>query len=132
MPVFVGPGSAPDGGFEGKSDRVGFPTATSNPGSAVLGDMFLHTVGAGATLMMHDGTEFVKADGSGSIFISGGTKSTVGSDTLHTFTSPGNFVVTSGSNPAAKLLIVAGGGTGGGGQIWKLWRCRWRRWCSVL
>ena len=67
MPVFVGPGSAPDGGFEGKSDRVGFPTATSNPGSAVLGDMFLHTVGAGATLMMHNGTEFVKADGSGSI-----------------------------------------------------------------
>ena len=60
MPVFVGPGSAPAGGFEGKSDRVGFNTATSDPGSAVIGDMYVQTVGTGATVKIYDGSSYNK------------------------------------------------------------------------
>ena len=56
MPFFVGPGSSPDGGLEMKSDRVGFPTATTNPGSAVVGDMYVQNVGTGATLMTYNGS----------------------------------------------------------------------------
>ena len=44
----------------------------------------------------------------------GGTKSTVGSYTLHTFTSSGSLVVSSG-NDDVDFLIVGGGGAGGGG-----------------
>ena len=45
----------------------------------------------------------------------GGTKSTSGSKTIHTFTSPGTFSVTSGSNTNLEYLVVAGGGGAGGG-----------------
>tara|TARA_R100000030_G_C3172942_1_gene103807 strand:- start:352 stop:537 length:186 start_codon:yes stop_codon:yes gene_type:complete len=58
MPFFVGSGSASDGGLEMKSDRVGIPTGTSDPGSAVLGDMYVQTVGAGATVRIYDGSSY--------------------------------------------------------------------------
>ena len=45
----------------------------------------------------------------------GGTKSTSGSKTIHTFTSPGTFQVTSGSRSNLEYLVVAGGGGAGGG-----------------
>ena len=45
----------------------------------------------------------------------GGTKSTSGDKTIHTFTSPGTFSVTSGSNTNLEYLVVAGGGGAGGG-----------------
>ena len=45
----------------------------------------------------------------------GGTKSTSGSKTIHTFTSPGTFSVTSGSNTDLEYLVVGGGGGAGGG-----------------
>ena len=79
MPFFVGPGSSPDGGLEMRSDRVGFPTATTNPGSAVLGDMYMQTVGAGATLMLYDGTEWAKFNAT-PFSATGGTKTTSGDD----------------------------------------------------
>ena len=41
MPFFVGSGSASDGGLEMKSDRVGIPTGTSDPGSSVVGDVYV-------------------------------------------------------------------------------------------
>ena len=116
MPLFVGPGSAPDGGFEGKGDRVGIPTATSDPGSAVLGDMYYHTVGSGSTLKIYNGSEFVKTSAS-AVSASGGTETTSGNKKIHTFTSPGNFVVSSSGN-VSYLLIAGGGGAGfdvGGG-----------------
>ena len=45
----------------------------------------------------------------------GGTKTTSGSNTLHTFTSSGTFTVTEGGVTDAKILVVAGGGGGGAG-----------------
>jgi hypothetical protein len=45
---------------------------------------------------------------------SGGTKTTSGSNTVHTFTSSGSFTI--GSSMTADILIVAGGGAGGGGD----------------
>ena len=111
MPVFVGPGSAPAGGFEGKSDRVGFNTATSDPGSAVLGDMYVQTVGAGATLRLYDGSEW--QDACRRFSASGGdTEETVGGIKRHVFTGPGNFVVGAGTDNV-DILVVAGGGGGG-------------------
>ncbi len=117
MPVFVGPGSAPDGGFEGRSDRVGFPTATADPGSAVVGDMYVQAVGSGSTLKMYTGTEWVAASaGSGPGFdASGGTTSTSDNNKRHVFTSPGNFVVSAGTENV-NILVVGGGGGGGASQ----------------
>ena len=40
MPVIVGSGGT---GSEGKSDRMGLPTGTSDPGSAAAGDMYYKT-----------------------------------------------------------------------------------------
>ena len=115
MPVFVGPGSAPDGGFEGKSDRVGFNTATSDPGSAVIGDMYVQTVGAGATLRLYDGSSWNDACGTAFSASGGDTVETVNSTKRHIFTSPGNFVVDSGSADV-EILVVGGGGGGGQSQ----------------
>lgn len=51
--------------------------------------------------------------GGGGVVATGGSMSTVGSDTVHTFRSSGTLTVT---NPgAAQVLLVGGGGGGGGG-----------------
>jgi hypothetical protein len=100
MPVFVGPGSAPDGGFEGKSDRVGFPTATADPGSAVVGDMYVQTVGTGSTLKMYNGTVWSGVDSQCSpMSATGGTKDTSSRSgyNVHTFTGPGTLTIDSGT-----------------------------------
>lgn len=120
MPVFVGPGSAPAGGFEGKSDRVGFPTATSDPSSAILGDVYIQTVGSGATMFRYDGTEWAAVGVVEGIDASGGTTATYTGYKTHTFTSNGNFTVNSGDGDVEIILIGGGGGggnndTGGGG-----------------
>ena len=44
----------------------------------------------------------------------GGSKTTSGDKTVHTFTSPGTFTVSSGSRDNLEYLVVAGGGGGGG------------------
>ena len=59
-----------------------------------------------------------RGGGGGSIPISpitatGGTATPSGSFTVHTFTSPGTFTVTSG-NDYIQYLVIAGGGGGGG------------------
>ena len=59
MPFYVGPGSTPAGGLEMRSDRVGFPTATSDPSPAVVGDSYIQTVGAGVTVRLYDGSSWV-------------------------------------------------------------------------
>lgn len=113
MPVFVGPGSAPDGGFEGKSDRVGFNTATSDPGSAVVGDMYVQNVGAGATLRLYNGTAWINAATTGSVSASGGNVDGTEADgsKYHIFTASGSFVVANGG--PVSILAIAGGGGGG-------------------
>jgi len=111
MPVFVGPGSAPDGGFEGKSDRVGFPTATSDPGSAVVGDMYIQTVGAGATVRIYTGNVWTDA-GSGISATGGNVNGTLADgSTYHIFTASGSLVVASGG--PVSILAIGGGGVGG-------------------
>ena len=124
MPFFVGPGSSPDGGLEMKSDRVGIPTATSDPASAILGDVYMHTVGAGATMKLYDGSNFIEVGpGSGGFSATGGTVS-AGVEPgngyrYHMFLEPGNFEVTTGGD--IEVLVIAGGGgsgwdaAGGGG-----------------
>jgi hypothetical protein len=52
------------------------------------------------------------------VIASGGTESTCGDFKIHTFTGPGNFVVTNagtacGSNAVEYLVVAGGGGTGG-------------------
>ena len=113
MPVFVGPGSAPDGGFEGKSDRVGFPTATSDPGSAVVGDMYVQTVGSGSTLRMYDGSSWGNACPGGTVSASGGNVNgtTADGSKYHIFTASGSLVVSEGG--PVSILAIAGGGGGG-------------------
>jgi len=56
---------------------------------------------------------------SGALQITGGTKTTHGSYTVHTFLGPGNLEITGGpgaSLPSVAFLLVAGGGGGGTGN----------------
>ena len=46
------------------------------------------------------------------ITATGGTVTTDGSDTIHSFTSDGNFVISSGTG-TVQHLIIGGGGSGG-------------------
>ena len=52
MPVIVGSSGT---GSEGKSDRMGLPTGTSDPGSASAGDMHLNNMNTGGNEV--DGSE---------------------------------------------------------------------------
>lgn len=110
MPVFVGPGALSGSGFEASNNKVGIPTATSDPSPANLGDMYIHTVGSGTTLMLYNGTQFKEVTNP-SMQATGGTKAAVGNKTIHTFSGPGNFVVTTGG-PVNYLLVGGGGGAG--------------------
>ena len=51
MPVIVGDGSA---GVEGKSDRIGIPTGSSDPTSAEVGDLYFNI--PNSTLKVYNGT----------------------------------------------------------------------------
>ena len=63
------------------------------------------------------GKDAASAPPPASIQASGGTKTTSGIYTIHTFTSPGNFIVTNAGGPAqVEYLIVGGGGGGGSGD----------------
>ena len=53
------------------------------------------------------------ASGPTGVSATGGTKTTVGDYTLHTFTSPGNFVTSADTNGNIQFLMVGGGGSGG-------------------
>ena len=46
------------------------------------------------------------------IVATGGTKTTSGAYTIHTFTSSGTFQITANSGPV-EYLVIAGGGGGG-------------------
>lgn len=112
MPFFVGPGSSPEGGLEMKSDRVGIPTSTSDPASAVLGDVYMQTVGAGATMRLYNGTAWSRVGG-GSLSASGGNSEySYNGKRIHAFTSPGTFTVNSGS-ATLEYVVIGGGGSGG-------------------
>lgn len=94
------------------------PPLTANPTSGV-GHLWLNST-SGEAFICTDATSNANTwtntgDGSGSVlpFIAtGGTKTTSGDFTYHTFTSSGTFAVTSGSRNI-DYLVVAGGGSGG-------------------
>ena len=55
---------------------------------------------------------WAKVSSSGGFAATGGSTSTDGSYTLHTFTSSGTFTVTAGSR-ACNVYVIGGGGSGG-------------------
>ena len=61
MPVIVGDGSA---GVEGKSDRIGIPTGSSDPAPAEVGDLYFNI--PNSTLKVYNGTAWEDL-GSGTI-----------------------------------------------------------------
>ena len=69
---------------------------------------FLGMLGMGGGI----GSNLVAGGGVASIDASGGTKTTAGSYTIHTFTSSGSLVIASGDGDV-DYLIVGGGGGGG-------------------
>lgn len=66
MPVIVG---ASGTGSEGKSDRMGLPTGTSDPGSASAGDMYYNT--NDSKLRVYDGSDWNDIGGGGVSYTSG-------------------------------------------------------------
>ena len=86
------------------------------------GNVELNTEGEGLTLVYVDSTQGWRsiqdssfADvGATLVSATGGTESTVGNYKIHTFTSSGNFVVSS-TGPLS-YMVLAGGGGGGGSE----------------
>lgn len=69
---------------------------------------------SGTTTISCGQTTTLSATLSGTYGPTGGTITTTGAYTVHTFNSSGNLVVQPGFSAAAEYLIVAGGGGGGG------------------
>ncbi len=119
MPVIVG---ASGTGSEGKSDRMGLPTGTSDPGSAAAGDMYYKT--DDKKIRVYDGSAWADlASGGPSVAAAGGTETAVGAWKVHTFTTTGSdqaFEVTAGPVEIEYLLVGGGGGGGGtsNGSSW--------------
>jgi len=113
-----------NGNFATANLTIGRNGSPINGGNSV--DVTIETAGASIFLVYVDGTQgwvATQDDESvfaGSSFISatGGTKTTSGNDTIHTFTGPGTFTVCSASlcaaNNVISYMIVAGGGSAGG------------------
>ena len=83
-----------------------FPTTTKADGHLLEYSRTSMGAGGGA----NSGPTFVP-----SMSASGGTKTTSGNYTIHTFTSSGAFTVEGGSGSVEYLVIAAGGGGGGYG-----------------
>ena len=95
----------------------------------------------------YNGTDsaWEKITSAGSFSATGGTTSTDGNYTLHTFSSSGTFTVQSGSR-TCNVYVIGGGGSGGtDGSVsssngWCWWRygiqtnrfiCYWRCWWCI-
>ena len=115
--------ASPAGSFSSLSDTTvsaSNPTGSTNPASGVghiwinrtTGEAYVCTSAANNNNLWKN-----IGDGFGQITTftaSGGTVSTVGNYKLHTFTSSGNFVVS--STKTMDFFVVAGGGRGGQGD----------------
>ena len=99
------------------------PAANSNPTSGAghfwvnktSGNVYVLTdATAGANLWTNVGNG---TDNIGPFIATGGTITTAGGYTYHTFTSSGTFTITQGATVgiAGDILMVGGGGSGGGG-----------------
>jgi hypothetical protein len=93
----------------------------------IAGDAELTVNGQAATFVFVDSTkgwvnvqnaEATETGLTGFIMATGGTITTCGNDTIHTFTGPGTFCVSNIADVAANnqvsYMVVAGGGAGGG------------------
>lgn len=96
-----------------QSANVGTYTNPERPGTAAVGDLIWSTTDS--QLQVWNGIEWVRAVGAGqSIVASGGSQFIPGNGyTLHVFTSPGTFTLSS-SSALVEYAVVAGGGGGGG------------------
>lgn len=101
----VSPESGTNISLGGTSVKI--PTASSAPTSPSEGDMYFDTTLKQTRVY---GTVWSKA--SEEFIASGGTEVSSGGFKYHTFTTSGNFTVTSGNN-TAEYIVVAGGGAGG-------------------
>lgn len=112
MPVIVG---ASGTGSEGKADRLGLATGTSDPGSAAAGDMYYKT--DDKKIRIFDGTQWNDLASGSSGDATGGTETQInGGWKVHTYTTTGsdqNFEVTAGPLEVEYLLVGGGGGGGG-------------------
>jgi hypothetical protein len=85
--------------------------ATSAPGSPSQGDLWFDSTVGTTAMYVYNGTSWDLM--SNKFVVTGGAETTVGSYTVHTFTSSGTLTV-EGSGLVVDYLIVAGGGGGGG------------------
>ena len=100
-----------DGTFNINNGVLGLPTHSSHPSGASAGDIYYNSTDQ---LVFHyNGTVWVQM--SNTFTATGGTVTTVGGYTLHTFTSNGTFTITGAGSTNAHVLVVAGGGAGGAG-----------------
>ena len=83
--------------------------ATSAPGSPSAGDLWFDSTSGTSAMKVYNGTAWDIM--SNKFSASGGTITTSGGYTIHTFTSSGAFVVE--ANGTVEYLVVAGGGGGG-------------------
>jgi len=99
------------------STKLNVPTATTAPSSPSEGDVWFNTSAstvssiATKTSAVYNGTKWRQMS-EPEMVATGGTKTTSGGYTIHTFTSSGTFAV-SGASAMVDYLIVAGGGGGG-------------------
>ena len=94
-----------------KAVGIGSYTTTQRDAIAYLQSGTLIFNNSTGTVQIWDGSTWVNL--TEQFAASGGTKTTSGSKTIHTFTSSGTFTVTSNS-ANVRALIVGGGGAGGG------------------
>lgn len=115
MAISIGGSTVIDNSRKGifQSANVGTYTNPERPGTATVGDLIWSITDS--QLQVWNGSEWVRAVGAGqSIVASGGAQFIPGNGyTLHVFTSPGTFTLSS-SSALVEYAIVAGGGGGGG------------------
>lgn len=120
MSLFAGSGN---NGTEAKSDRLGLPTGTSDPGSGEAGDMYYNTTDQ--KVKFHNGTSWTNLEAPLTTIIAvGGTISYYTSGNaryaVHSFLSgTTNFEITqlaAGSTSNNIDVLLVGGGGGGGSR----------------
>ncbi len=120
MSLFAGSGN---NGTEAKSDRLGLPTGTSDPGSGEAGDMYYNTTEG--KVKFHNGTSWdTVAESLTTIIATGGTLTYYTSGgvryAVHSFLSgTTDFEITqlaAGSTSNTIDVLLVGGGGGGGSR----------------
>ena len=91
-------------------NSINVPRHSSDPSGAGEGDMYFNT--SENSVKIHNGSQWGAIYEEPFVAI-GGTITTSGNYTVHTFNSSGTFQVTGGSSSIDYLIIAGGGGAGG-------------------